>query len=62
LPPPDVPRSEVIAELYDAVVNDRPAVHSGQWGLATMEVCLAMLQSAREQKEILLAHQTDLVA
>ena len=61
LPPPDVPRSEVIAELYDAVVNDRPAVHSGQWGLATMEVCLAMLQSAREQKEILLAHQTDLV-
>ena len=57
LPPPDVPRSEVIAELYDTVVLNRPPLHDGAWGLATMEVCLAMLQSAREQREILLAHQ-----
>ena len=25
--------------------------------MATLEVCLAMLQSAREQREIVLAHQ-----
>jgi phthalate 4,5-cis-dihydrodiol dehydrogenase len=57
LPPPGVPRAEVIDELYDAVVRGRPALHDGTWGLATLEVCLAMLQSAREDREIALAHQ-----
>jgi phthalate 4,5-cis-dihydrodiol dehydrogenase len=57
LPEPAVPRKEVIAELYDAVVHGRPGIHTGEWGMATMEVCLAMLQSAREQREIVLHHQ-----
>ena len=57
VPVPDVHRAEVIDELYAAVVSGHPAVHSGEWAMATMEVCLAMLQSAREQREILLAHQ-----
>ena len=54
---PDVPRAEVIDELYDAVIGGRPPLHSGEWALATTEVCLAMLRSAREQKEIKLKHQ-----
>ena len=57
VPVPDVPRSEVIDELYSAIVDGTPPLHNGEWSLATLEVCLAMLQSAREQKEIRLAHQ-----
>lgn len=57
LPAPDIPRKNVIDELYGAAVEGRAPVHSGEWGMATMEVCLAMLQSAREQKEIPLASQ-----
>jgi phthalate 4,5-cis-dihydrodiol dehydrogenase len=54
---PAIPRSEVIDELYGAIVDGKPALHDGAWSLATMEVCLAILQSAREKKEIRLAHQ-----
>ena len=57
LPAPEVPRAEVIDELYDAVVFDKRTVHSGEWALATVEVCLAMLASARENKEVALRHQ-----
>jgi phthalate 4,5-cis-dihydrodiol dehydrogenase len=57
LPPPRVPRAEVIDELYGAVIEGRAPVHSGEWAFATTEVCLAMLRSAREQREIMLEHQ-----
>jgi phthalate 4,5-cis-dihydrodiol dehydrogenase len=57
LPVPHVPRSEVIDELYDAVVSGRAPLHSGEWAAATLEVCLAMLRSAREQKEVSLENQ-----
>jgi phthalate 4,5-cis-dihydrodiol dehydrogenase len=57
LPPPTIPRREVIDELYDAVVHGRAPLHSGEWALATTEVCLALLQSAREGREIALQHQ-----
>jgi phthalate 4,5-cis-dihydrodiol dehydrogenase len=60
LPPPAVPRSEVVDELYDAVVLGRPPVHNGEWALATLEVCLAMLTSAREGREVMLEHQVGL--
>jgi phthalate 4,5-cis-dihydrodiol dehydrogenase len=56
---PTVPRQEVVDELYDGVVHGRPPVHSGQWGMATLEVCLAILRSAREGREITLRHQVD---
>ena len=45
------------ADSYDAVVEHRPIAHSGPWGMATLEVCLAIMQSARERKEIYLQHQ-----
>ena len=54
LPPPAVPRSEVIDELYQAVVHGQPPLHDGEWAMATLGVCLAMLRSSREQREILL--------
>jgi phthalate 4,5-cis-dihydrodiol dehydrogenase len=57
LPPPTIPRREVIDELYDAVVHGHGPRHSGEWALATTEVCLALLQSAREGREIALQHQ-----
>jgi len=60
LPPPAVPRGEVIDEFYAAVAEGRPAVHDGAWATATMEVCLAMKESARTQKEIALTRQVGL--
>ena len=57
LPLPAVPRAEVIDELYDAIVNGKPPLHDGAWATATLEVCLAMLASAREGREIALSHQ-----
>jgi|SRR5688500_2313850 len=51
---PQVPRAEVIDELFEAVVNRRAPLHGGEWAMATLEVCLAILRSAEEQKEIAL--------
>jgi len=50
-------REAEVEELYDAVVNGRPVFHGGRWGAATLEVCLAMLESAQQRKEIMLSHQ-----
>ena len=50
-------REAEIEELYNAVVHNRPVFHDGRWGEATLEICLAMLESAKERKEILLSHQ-----
>src|SRR5262245_50082743 len=51
---PNVQRAEVIDELYAAVVEGKPPRHDGDWGAATLEVCLAMLRSSREGREIAL--------
>jgi phthalate 4,5-cis-dihydrodiol dehydrogenase len=50
-------REAEIEELYGAVVHGRPVFHDGRWGEATLEVCLAMLESAKERKEIVLERQ-----
>ena len=57
VPPPTVPRAEVFDELCDAIEGKRPAVHTGAWARATLEACLAILQSARESREIALTRQ-----
>jgi phthalate 4,5-cis-dihydrodiol dehydrogenase len=54
---PEVPRAEVIDELYGAVVHGQPPLHDGQWAMATLEVCLAILQSARDRRDVALTHQ-----
>jgi phthalate 4,5-cis-dihydrodiol dehydrogenase len=50
-------RRAELTELYDAVVLGKPVFHDGRWGMATLEVCLALMESARERKEIMLTHQ-----
>jgi phthalate 4,5-cis-dihydrodiol dehydrogenase len=57
LPPPTVPRAEVIDEIYRAVVDGVPPLHDGPWGTATVEVLLGMLRSAREGRDIALTRQ-----
>ena len=45
--------------MYRAWSNDEPlATHDGRWGKATTEVCFALMQSARERREMQLHHQT----
>jgi phthalate 4,5-cis-dihydrodiol dehydrogenase len=44
-------------ELYDALVYSKPVLHSGRWGLATLEVCLAIMQSAAGHRDILMQYQ-----
>ncbi|MFI4934097.1 MAG: Gfo/Idh/MocA family oxidoreductase [Caulobacterales bacterium] len=56
LAPPKFPRGEVIDALWAAVVEGRAPLHDGAWGLATLEVCLAILASSREGREIELTH------
>ena len=54
---PAIPRAAVLDELCDAALEAKPPLHDGAWGLATLEVCLAILRSAREAREIALSHQ-----
>jgi phthalate 4,5-cis-dihydrodiol dehydrogenase len=54
LPPPAIPRGEVIDELVAAVFDDKPPIHDGDWGYAVMETSFAMQKSARENREIAL--------
>ncbi len=51
-------RNSELQELYEAVTQNRPVYHDGRWGMATLEVCLAIMQSARERREIILTHQS----
>ena len=57
LPAPAVPRASVVDELRAAVLDGVPPLHSGAWGLATLEICLAILASAHDGREVVLAHQ-----
>lgn len=50
-------RDLMIAELYDAVVDGKPPLHNGRWARATLEVSLAVLESARTRRDVLLSHQ-----
>jgi phthalate 4,5-cis-dihydrodiol dehydrogenase len=54
LPAPRIPRREVVDEFLQAVETGRPATHDGHWSRATLAVCIAMLTSAREKREVVL--------
>lgn len=60
LPAPEIPRREVLDELYGAVVDNVPPLHDGKWGMATMEVIMAILDSASQHREIWLKHQVSM--
>lgn len=50
------PRNE-LAELHAAVTENRPSRVDARWGMATLEVVLAIRQSSAERREVALAHQ-----
>ena len=60
VPVPAIARAEVIDEFYGAVVERKPPLHDGEWSRATLEVCLAVLESAEAQAEVMLRHQVGL--
>jgi phthalate 4,5-cis-dihydrodiol dehydrogenase len=45
-------------EMFDAVVHGKPILHDGRWGMATQEALLGIIESASEQREVQLHHQT----
>jgi len=52
-------RAAELFDLYQAIVEDRPTMLDVRWGMATAEVCLAILQSSREHRDIALTYQTE---
>jgi predicted dehydrogenase len=50
-------RAAELMDLYNGVVLGKPVFHDGRWGMATLEVCLAILQSADERREIRMSRQ-----
>ena len=53
------PRELLFDELHDAIAGTRPALHDGRWALATLELTLAALESARSGREVALSHQCE---
>ncbi len=49
-------------ELYQAVTTGKPVTHDGRWGLATQEVAVAILESARTRQEVRMQHQVPVPA
>jgi phthalate 4,5-cis-dihydrodiol dehydrogenase len=49
---PQVPRFEVIDELYAALRQGTPPLHDGPWARATLQACLAILESARLGRDV----------
>ena len=45
-------RAAELMDMYDGVVHGRRLYHDGNWGRATLEVCLAMIESGRTRAEI----------
>lgn len=60
--PVDGGRSAELVELAEAVHSGRPAFPGGEWGKATLEVCLGILESGRTGREIALHHQVEMPA
>ena len=51
------PSDPTLNEAYAGIVDGAPIFHDGLWGMATLEVQLALMQSARERREIKLSRQ-----
>jgi phthalate 4,5-cis-dihydrodiol dehydrogenase len=57
LPNDKSPRDLVLDEFAAAIRGRAKPVHDGRWGLANLEVCLAVIESSRRGEEIELKHQ-----
>jgi phthalate 4,5-cis-dihydrodiol dehydrogenase len=56
-PVPEVPRAEVVDELWAVLRDGEPARHDGRWSRGTLAVCLAMLDSHRLAGDVEPDHQ-----
>jgi phthalate 4,5-cis-dihydrodiol dehydrogenase len=52
-------RMAELDEMYQVLTTGRPVRHNGRRGTTTLEVVLAIRQSALERQEIRLSHQCD---
>ena len=52
IPPPALPRAEVIEEFVSAITGARAPIHDGSWGVDTMACCEALLESSRTGREM----------
>jgi phthalate 4,5-cis-dihydrodiol dehydrogenase len=59
---PSFPRREVVDELYAAIVDGASPLHDGAWGRATLEVCLALRESASARRDVVLMRQVGVPA
>jgi phthalate 4,5-cis-dihydrodiol dehydrogenase len=59
-PLPAVPRGEVVDELWSVAREGRPPVHGARWSRATVELCLALLESQQAGADIMLRYQVAL--
>lgn len=50
--PPTLPRNEVIDELYRVVAEGHKPLHDGDWAKDTLKICLAILDSSTQQRDI----------
>ena len=57
LEPHRSPRELVLDELCNAIAGVAGPLHDGEWGMATLEVCAAALESSRTGREIELTLQ-----
>jgi phthalate 4,5-cis-dihydrodiol dehydrogenase len=57
-PAMEVPRQEVVDEMWSVARHGAAPLHNGAWSKATMEVCLGILASARQTQLISMQHQT----
>jgi phthalate 4,5-cis-dihydrodiol dehydrogenase len=55
-------RSEVLDDMIAAIRTGRPPIQDGRWAKANVEVMLAVQQSARERREIVMKHQVKVSA
>ena len=51
------PRTPVIDALWQAIRHDQPPRQSGEWGLASLEICHAILNGAKTGGTVSLLHQ-----
>ena len=50
-------RVSELDELHRAITEGRPVRHDARWGMATLEVVLAFMESSQQRREITLSHQ-----
>ncbi len=53
-------RDQELEELFNAVRLGRPVFHSGAWGMATLEVGLAITNYTKTGKDVELTHQIEM--